>query len=454
MLIRFSVENFKSFRDQTVFYMTAGKATRYSDHLVEVKGKRLLKSAFIFGANASGKSNIIEAVEFAHDIVTVGLEKVNCDGKYFRIDEQYKTRPGVFQFDFLSNDRFYSYGFAISYNSATVEEEWLYEMGSKETCVFLRQKAEDGQSYLMESELEASKTDERFRVYMSDFRSMKLSQALFLSDVASRVPDDDKAFHAFRDTSKWFSKLVIIFPTSEFGGVPRLVNNEDIDLKSLLDYFDTGIDDVSMQNIAGEKRFSSLFEGVSKELQKELFSHLKKDGDWVNINIDDNRLEVQKVGGKLKVSRVAINHGNPNDLFSFCDESDGTKRLFDLIPIYYACRQGNVVLVDEIDRSFHTKLTQEFIKHYYQITNKIPCQLIATTQDSNLMDLDILRQDEIWFVERKADHSSAIFSLNRFKTRFDKKVEKDYLLGRYGGVPVFGQVPQLAQDSNEEGEEG
>lgn len=451
MLIRFSVENFKSFRDQTEFYMTAGKATRHSNHLVEIKGKRLLKGAFIFGANASGKSNIIEAVEFAHDIVILGLDKVDCDRKYFRVDEQYKTLPGIFQFDFLSNNRFYSYGFAISYDSATVEEEWLYETGHKETCIFLRQKANDCQSYLMESELSESTTDERFRVYMSDFRSTKLSQSLFMSDVASRVPDNDSTFRAFRDSSKWFSKLFVIFPTSEFGNVPRLVNSEDIDLKSLLDYFDTGIEDVSMQNIDSEKLFASLPENISKKLRKDLFSCLKNDGDWMNMNILDNRLEVQRVEGSLSVSRVATDHGNPNDLFSFSDESDGTKRLFDLIPIYYACRQGNVVLVDEIDRSFHTKLTLEFIEHYYQTTGKTPCQLIATTQDSNLMDLDILRQDEIWFVERKADHSSAIFSLNRFRTRFDKKVEKDYLLGRYGGVPVFGQALQIEPDAGEEG---
>ena len=205
MLIRFSVENFKSFKDQTVFHMVAGRAAQHCNHLVAINGKRFLKSSFIFGANASGKSNFIEAVAFAHDIITTGLDKADCGRKYFRIDAQYQSRPGVFQFDFLSNGRFYSYGFAISYSSATVEEEWLYETVPQETCVFLRQKADDGLSYHMESGFGENTVNERFRVYLSDFRSTKLSQVLFLSDVALRAPDDDIAFRAFRDASEWFS---------------------------------------------------------------------------------------------------------------------------------------------------------------------------------------------------------------------------------------------------------
>ena len=103
MLLRFSVENYKSFKDQTVFYMTAGRSTQHSDHLIEVNGQRLLKGTYIFGANASGKSNFIEAVAFAQDIVVSGLNSANCDNKHFRIDDQYKNHPGIFQFDFLSN---------------------------------------------------------------------------------------------------------------------------------------------------------------------------------------------------------------------------------------------------------------------------------------------------------------------------------------------------------------
>ena len=108
--------------------------------------------------------------------------------------------------------------------------------------------------------------------------------------------------------------------------------------------------------------------------------------------------------------------------------------------------RGQTIIVDELDRSLHTKATQEFIRYFYEVTEGVSAQLIVTTQDSNIMDLDFVRQDEIWFVERQADHSSKLYSLNQFKARFDKKVEKDYLLGRYGAIPVFKQFPSMDTD--------
>ena len=134
---------------------------------------------------------------------------------------------------------------------------------------------------------------------------------------------------------------------------------------------------------------------------------------------------------------MLLDHGNKNDLFEYSDESDGTQRLFDLIPIYLAQKQNRVIMIDEIDRSLHTNLTRKFLEMFFAVAKDNESQLIATTHDSNLLDLDLLRQDEIWFVERKPDHSSYIYSLNKFKERFDKKIEKDYLIGRYGAIPVF-----------------
>lgn len=451
MLIRFSVENFKSFRDHTEFYMSAGRAIRHGSHVVESNGKRLLKSAFIFGANASGKSNLIKAIYFARDVIMMGLDKVSCDRKYFRIDEQYNTHPGVFQFDFLSNGSFYSYGFAISYDSASIEEEWLYEIGSKETCIFFRQKTEDGQSYDLSSDLN-DKGSKRLNIYMDDFKNIKLRQTLFMSDVASRAPDDDDIFQAYRDASEWFSKLVIIFPSSLFGNVLGFVHSKGRKLSNYFNHFDTGINDIFIEKTDAEKLFSTLPSDLLDKIKSNMFGQLEDEGEAINMNLNGDRLEVRNVDGKLTVSKIVLDHGNPNDRFSFSDESDGTQRLFDLLPIYNATKEGYVVLIDEIDRSLHTKLTLEFIDLFYQQTEGINAQLIATTQDSNLMDLDILRQDEIWFVEREKDHSSSLYSLNKFKIRYDKKVGKDYLLGRYGGVPIFNQFSMVEPEDNEEGE--
>ena len=93
--------------------------------------------------------------------------------------------------------------------------------------------------------------------------------------------------------------------------------------------------------------------------------------------------------------------------------------------------------MDELDRSFHSKLTEEYIEKFFEVTKDKKSQLICTTHDLNLMDLNILRQDEIWFIERESDHSSKIYSLSDFKERFDKNILNEYLIGRYGAMPQF-----------------
>ena len=168
----------------------------------------------------------------------------------------------------------------------------------------------------------------------------------------------------------------------------------------------------------------------------------KKHPESVEITIADRRFSFSKnQNGDITAAQLLMNHGNADDLFELVDESDGTRRLFDLIPIYKKANQNYVILIDELDRSFHTKLTIEFIQKFFQKTMGAATQLIVTLHDSNVMNLNLLRQDEIWFVERRGDHSSELYSLNKFKERFDHSVAKDYLLGRYGSVPNFGVDP-------------
>ena len=147
--------------------------------------------------------------------------------------------------------------------------------------------------------------------------------------------------------------------------------------------------------------------------------------------------EFVKEGGQINAYVIMTNHGNSSDLFEFGDESDGTKRLFSLIPIFRDATEESVIVIDELDRSLHTEATKEFIDRFFEISKGVKSQLIATTHDTNLLDLDFLRQDEIWFINRKKDCSSELYSLNAFNERFDKKIEKEYLLGRYGAVPNF-----------------
>ena len=150
--------------------------------------------------------------------------------------------------------------------------------------------------------------------------------------------------------------------------------------------------------------------------------------------------------GNIITTKMMQNHGYNQDLFEYSDESDGTQRLFDLIPLFYEHKGNSVIFIDEIDRSLHTNLTRRFLELFYKLTEEDTSQIIATTHDSNLLDLELVRQDEIWFIKRLSDHSSSIYSLNRYKERYDKKIDKEYLLGRYDAIPIFDD--EILEDIN------
>ena len=453
MLIRFSTENFLSYKNNVEFSMAAGKITRHSSHNIEKSGKRILKGGAIFGANASGKSNFIHAVDFAKNIVVRGLTNTDCDRKYFRLDESYKNKPGVFQFDIYSNGHFYSYGFAISYIPRKIEEEWLYEIASDEKCLFLRSQNDEGKMEF-KSDIKFSDNSKlnRFMVYSDDIITKNMDQTLFLSDIVLRSPDEDFEYQPFRDVREWFNNIIILYPDTKYRGITQYVEEDETcsSLEALLKYFDTGIVSVEKVDIEFDKAFSKLPQELTQELKADLITELSDKSKQVVLKLNGQYVEIHLENGMLIASSICANHGNDLDLFDYEDESDGTKRLFDLIPLFSSALKNKVILIDELDRSLHTKVASEFIRYFYEFTEGCASQLIVTTHDSNILDLDLLRQDEIWFVERGEDHSSKLFSFNKFRMRFDKKIEKDYLLGRYGAIPIFDRSNLCADKEGDE----
>ena len=261
-----------------------------------------------------------------------------------------------------------------------------------------------------------------------------------LNDIALRTTDKKGIFAEIRKVYEWFASVIILFPESKYNGLNE-VAADDVKKKffsTLMNYFDTGIE--SVEGESQQMDFDKILDNVPANEAEKIKIDISnaanehpimfKAGEQVFIlHRDEN--------GNIVYNKLLLNHGNLDDMFEYTDESDGTKRLFDLLPVFYENKKGSLILIDEIDRSLHTNLTRKFLELFFGIVEDKECQLIATTHDSNLLDLDLLRQDEIWFVERQADHSSKVFSLNKFKERFDKKIDKEYLLGRYGAIPIF-----------------
>lgn len=446
MLVGFSVSNYKSFKEGQKISFEASKITRHKAHVAVNQKKRILKSGLIFGANAGGKSNLVKAIRFSREIILNGLDKVNLSKSHFRIDPDMYKQPGIFEYRIVVGESEYSYGIAISYSDKTILSEWLIRIDNlgKEIYLFNREVDENNISHA-ESEIEYSSMDEKYKMnfYLEGF-SEDMSEAYkrksILSDIALRANEKTGIFAEIRRVYEWFENIIILFPDSKYNGLNEVAadRSKKLFFSSIMGYFDTGIE--SVEGESQQMDFDKVLNSIPREDAEKIKIDISNAANEhpIMFKIDEQVFELRKdENGNIVYNKLLLNHGNAEDMFDYNDESDGTKRLFDLIPLFYENRKVSLILIDEIDRSLHTNLTRKFLELFYEVVAEKECQIIATTHDSNLLDLELLRQDEIWFVERQEDHSSKVFSLNRFKERFDKKIDKEYLIGRYGAIPVF-----------------
>ena len=446
MLVGFSVQNFKSFKEMQSISFVASKITRHKRHVLNMNDRRILKSGLIFGANAGGKSNLVEAIDLSRKIIIDGLDKVDLNKKHFRISQETYREPGVFDYRIIVNTIEYSYGIVVSYDKKEIIAEWLVriEKSGKEVFLFNRQVDDNGISNIETEVTGQSQKDEiRFNIYLQDFAegiSEILKKKTILSDIAMRSNAGQGIFSEIADVFSWFKRMVVIFPNTKYSLLNQLTADINIQkfFTSILSYFDTGIEAVN--NESTEIDMDKILDRMDGQKKEELKIHLSNvtQKNPILFKVDNQIFSLYKdENGNIFSRKMLLNHGNSEDLFEYADESDGTQRLFDFVPLFLKKYRESVIIIDEIDRSLHTNLIYRFMQKFYDFTEDSECQLLATTHDSNLLDLDLLRQDEIWFVERQEDHSSSIFSLNKFRERFDKRVDKEYLLGRYGAIPVF-----------------
>lgn len=445
MLIGFSVSNFRSFNSSQSLSFKPSKITRLKSHICEAGGRKVLKSAVIYGANAGGKSNLIKAVDFSRNIILKGVDSVNLNKMNFRISPETYTTPGIFQYQLVTGEQEYSYGIALSYSKAEIISEWLVRIdrNNNEFVIFDRNIDVNGRS-TVETDITPKqfKDSERIRIYFDDF-SDNISDALrkktMLSDLATRGNHNDTLLNQIASVYKWFSNILILFPETKYIRINDMANDSQRDFfKNVLQYFDTGIDELKSQQrgMDLDKLFENIPHADAEQLKVQISNAAGQHPFDIRINNQLVTLRKDEMGN-IVYNKLMLDHGNPDDPFELADESDGTRRLFDFIPLLHEPDNNHVILIDEIDRSLHTSLVRKFFEIFFKKTEGNNCQIIATTHDYNIMDLDLFRQDEIWFVERLMDHSSCIYSLNKYRARFDKKVNNDYLLGKYGAVPQF-----------------
>ena len=258
---------------------------------------------------------------------------------------------------------------------------------------------------------------------------------MFLPEIARRCPKNSIYFKHYISSIKWFLNIIILFPSTKYGNSNQIVESEDYkDFLGMLHEFDVNIEEIQNVLLDFDELFKDMDPKEAEEARNDILNKLEHHRIMLKINNLIATITKEKDGAKV-VKKMQLNHGNKNQLFDLCDESDGTQRLFDLLPLLFEVNQNRVILIDEIDRSLHTKIVKKFIEVFNDKNTCSNSQLIVTSHDVNLMDLELLRQDEIFFVNRNEFGGSELSSLKNFNVRFDKKILKEYLDGAYGAIP-------------------
>ena len=430
MLLRFSVANYLSFQQETEFSMLAGEGNEHPSHLFTTPKQsdfRCLASAVLYGANASGKSNLLKAIAFAKNLIVLGVPAhQNIAVRPFKLDPQSAKKPSTFSFEFATEQGVYAYGFSAMPTEIT--EEWLYDISPSEPCVLFERVTKEGKAIVTLGEsLKASDEDRRFLLeYVT--RGTRPNQ-LFLNEC------EDKNFSLFQDVFQWFRDcLIVIFPNTSFPLESSLENHKfkKAFLQNLV-AFNTGITDLAFEDISPPEQ--EKINPFLKEIFTVIFSESKQEGFLFSHS--GVRLLIQRnEHNDITIRRILTEHQGVR--FSFDEESDGTQRIFDLIPFLMLLKKkkGRVVLVDELERSLHPLAVRLFLNSYFRERSSTS-QLIVTTHELTLLDLELFRRDEIWFVEKKKSGASSLHSLEEYNLDKVKELQLGYLQGRFGGIPLL-----------------
>ncbi len=403
MLIRFTVENYLSFNELIDFNMIASAEEHHNHHILQGQAADdidLLKTSIIYGANASGKSNLIKAMSFAQNFIVNGLAKnQTIDAKPFKLDSSCYKKPSRFEFEFSYQEKQYAYGFAVDKNQ--VHEEWLFEMGHEiEKPIFERVK--NSISFHFEHELFVNLAEEEKQRISYEAKSTR-TNLLFLTNCQERN------IQSLQSIYQWFAEiLIIVFTNSKHQALTSLAKLNIDFFNKVIKLFNFGIDKIQIEEFKD-----------------------KKSGDLVS-----------------KLITVRKNKTGNDVRFDISEESEGTQRFMDFIPMIIGLSKDKVFVIDEIERSLHTLLIRKLFELLLQheLFDSAQSQLIASTHEVNLLDIkNLFRKDEIWFMEKNQNGESVLYSLANADVDH-LNITKGYLNGRFGAIPFIKDVKELGWD--------
>lgn len=454
MLIEFNVRNYLSFKQNMTLSLRAsnpikeleGDKNELNNVFYDFDGKtKYLKSAVLYGANGSGKSNLVSAIGFFRDFILKSSNDRQADDEIktipFLFSSETDTAPSSFEIVFTIERSRYRYGFEAT--NKIVTAEWLFVLDSaksnKESNYFTRELGDIDVNTRKFKEGKGIETKTR-------------SNALFLSTVAQLNGEISIRIQ------NWFKNNLNIISGLHDIATRYTANRLQKDptfRKKLIDFIrliNLGIEDIRIE----EKEFESLFQQLDppkKEKDEKLYSL-----------ISELQKEIQqraKTNAEIKEITINAYHKKYDQALKYIEdfaldfslESEGTQKLFSLLgPWFETLEKGEVLIVDELDARLHTKLTSELLKIFHSKINNKNAQLIFASHDTNLLRSELFRRDQIWFTEKNSIGATDLYSLVEYRinqatsVRNDASFEKDYLIGKYGAIPYFGDVSKFIND--------
>lgn len=451
MLINFYVKNFRSIRDEIQLNMVSdGRYKNHLDHREPVLGmdKHALKLGVIYGANAAGKSNIVRAIDFAQEMVLdseAAIRRLASNQFAKRTD-----KPSEFQIQFQTEGYQFDFGFELK--EQKVVAEWLIVEGSehsrRESMVYERKGEE-----LEIGKLTAFSDGKATNELLQTLSSLGIKDEELLLNKVLESSAESKRGTILNAAIDWFRhSLKIILPQSSFASLLTYLDKDEgfRDWSAgFLSSVDTGIGELSIKKDPIDS------ESIPPALAKSLQAGAPAIPLAPGIELAADEMDSSRVVRRNLRSKHTA--GDDDFELPFADESDGTQRFLELLPALYPQAtvendRSTVYIIDELDRSLHPLLSRAFLQFFTDASRGKQNQLIITTHETHLLDSDLLRRDEIWFVEKGPEQASTLSSLSEFKIRNDLKLERGYLHGRFGAIPFVKGLERLFDLPEQESE--
>lgn len=418
MIIEFSVENYKSFKTKQTLSMVASADKEFSGNLISpsvkgLKNVKLLNSAILYGANASGKSNLLEAMRFMSTFVTTSATKLKPEEPInvspFKLNSKTAKQPSTFGMDFIHENVRYQYGFVL--DRERVFEEWLYAFPKGQPQLYFSREF-NGKVY--EWKMGPSLKGEK-----ESLKEKTRPNNLFLS-VAAQF-NNKQLNHVY----SWFRSKIYYVNCSDWSDPSHTIhylkkdqNIKDEIIKSLKKA-DLDINDINLRTMTSDEiKFPK---DLPSEVKNQILEEVKE-GKFIDLSFIHKQRDTQNL---IK--------------FGIDEESHGTIKFFSLLGFWLdSINQSRNLLVDEIASNMHPNMVSFFIQSFLNASkNSANMQLLMTTHNTDLLDAKLFRRDQIWFTEKNREGETILYSLNDYKPRKEEALQKGYLAGRYGAIPFL-----------------